>query len=628
MARFAKASAGARPICSPAQCRRTTSAPSRFCRTGRGMDRPNIIYSPQNRPVTTPPVTGYMGMSVNSIRSHLRRGLQHRGVGAVGGDQTGYQLHLRRVLGHQHADRRAVRLRQQRPRHADAVRPGHDRPRASSSSTATSAPRATHSPAPTTSTSTTCCPRRCRCWSRSPASWADWDIALLQRRHRACRGSSGASPTTRFTAAGPAQLHPQRPARAGRSHLHQPHPLAGPEPAEPRAPAADRSDGHLQLRRLGQPASAERRHRLDLPQQEGRPRRRLDRQQPDRPDRRFPLYGLPDQVRLLHLLARPLLDAEGRQFELIDQGYAMCLVDDGTGTGTKIAQYYIDTDGNYNELYTYVLYSPSGGIIETATLHAEGHARRARQPQPPRRPLRRRPNNVNPQDLVTQINKVSNLIYAAFGPSSPGQPPAYIPIQAVGSRDREMQAAPILGPPGFNGYTLNVVGSQPPAGPDLADLLRLDGIPDRRHHDDHPLQRRGPEGSAVLRLALARPGQTAHRANAATRPDGSRSSRSGLFGGDGLGALIDTPFSCGIPGIRRDSPGDRRQSDARDGDEGGRVFYTFNARRQHRSWTPPANRSTVAGTPVLRRHTDPPIRSTASSRCPSSPSTPTPTPSI
>ena len=45
----------------------------------------------------------------------------------------------------------------------------------------------------------------------------------------------------------------------------------------------------------------------------------------------------------------------------------MCLVDDGTGTGNKVAKYYIDTDGNYNELYTYVLYSPDGGVLETNT---------------------------------------------------------------------------------------------------------------------------------------------------------------------------------------------------------------------------------------------------------------------
>ena len=57
---------------------------------------------------------------------------------------------------------------------------------------------------------------------------------------------------------------------------------------------------------------------------------------------------------------------------------------------------------------------------------------------------------------MAQINKVSNLIYAAFGPSAPGQPAAFIPIQAVGG---EVQAAPILGPPGFNGYSLNVASA-------------------------------------------------------------------------------------------------------------------------------------------------------------------------
>ena len=60
------------------------------------------------------------------------------------------------------------------------------------------------------------------------------------------------------------------------------------------------------------------------------------------------------------------------------------------------------------------------------------------------------------QDLVAQINKLSNLIYAAFGPSSPGQPPAFLPIQAVGGA---VQAAPIVGAPGFNGYLLNVAAA-------------------------------------------------------------------------------------------------------------------------------------------------------------------------
>ena len=125
---------------------------------------------------------------------------------------------------------------------------------------------------------------------------------------------------------------------------------------------------------------------------------------------------------------------KGCPFELIDQGYAMCLVDDGSGTGTKVAKYFIDSDGNYNELYTYVLYSPNGGILETASFTLKVTLGSARQPGGDARHVPATPNNVNPQDLVAQINKVSNLIYAAFGPSSPGQPPAYHPDPGGGRR--------------------------------------------------------------------------------------------------------------------------------------------------------------------------------------------------
>ena len=97
----------------------------------------------------------------------------------------------------------------------------------------------------------------------------------------------------------------------------------------------------------------------------------------------------------------------------------MCLVDDGTGTGTKVAKYYIDTDGNYNELYSYVLFSPNGGVIETASFTLKVTLGAPANPGATP-PLPETPNNVNPQDLVTQINKASNLIYAAFGPSSSG----------------------------------------------------------------------------------------------------------------------------------------------------------------------------------------------------------------
>ena len=58
---------------------------------------------------------------------------------------------------------------------------------------------------------------------------------------------------------------------------------------------------------------------------------------------------------------------EGFTFQFIDQGYAMCLVDNGSGTGRKQASYYIDSSGSYYELITCALYSPQVGIIETAT---------------------------------------------------------------------------------------------------------------------------------------------------------------------------------------------------------------------------------------------------------------------
>ena len=87
------------------------------------------------------------------------------------------------------------------------------------------------------------------------------------------------------------------------------------------------------------------------------------------------------------------------------------------------------------------------------------------------------PNNVNPQDLVAQINKLSNLIYAALGPSSPGQPPAYIPIQAVGGSGAGHAHH---GPAGLQRLHAQRHGREPPARPDLADLLRIGHLPHRR----------------------------------------------------------------------------------------------------------------------------------------------------
>ena len=158
------------------------------------------------------------------------------------------------------------------------------------------------------------------------------------------------------------------------------------------------------------------------------------------------------------------------QFELIDQGYAMCLVDDGTGTGTKVAKYFVDADGNYYELYTYVLFSPNGGVIETSTFtlkvtlgapanpqHVAGDARDAEQRQPAGPASRR-------------STRSRTCIYAAFGPSSPGSRRRSCRSRRPAAR-REVQAGTIIGPPGFNGYDAQRGRREPPAGADLATLL-------------------------------------------------------------------------------------------------------------------------------------------------------------
>ena len=136
------------------------------------------------------------------------------------------------------------------------------------------------SPAPTTSMSNDVLP------SQVPLLEEIADILGLRRRllrHRRQPAPAVLEPhLRRLHGPGTAELHRRRAACARRPDLHQPHPLAAPEPAEPGAPDAARADGHLQLRRLGQPAPGERRHRLDLPEQEGRPRHRLDREQPSR----------------------------------------------------------------------------------------------------------------------------------------------------------------------------------------------------------------------------------------------------------------------------------------------------------------------------------------------------------
>ena len=80
-----------------------------------------------------------------------------------------------------------------------------------------------------------------------------------------------------------------------------------------------------------------------------------------------PIYGLSKNYDFYLFSRNHYGSLEGFTFEFIDQGYAMCLVDDGSGSGAKVAKYYIDSTGNYYELYTYALFSPNAGIIETST---------------------------------------------------------------------------------------------------------------------------------------------------------------------------------------------------------------------------------------------------------------------
>ena len=296
----------------------------------------------------------------------------------------------------------------------------------------------------------------------------------------------------------------------------------------------------------------------------------------------FPLFGLPTKYDFYIFSQNHYWTLKGATFELIDQGYAMCLVDDGSGTGTKVASYYIDSDGNYYELYTYALYSPTGGIIESASFALKvtlgAPANLSSTPIIPETP-----NNVNPQDLVAQINKVSNLIYAAMGPSSPGQPPAYIPIQAVAG---EVQAAPILGPPGFSGYSLNVVTAN--RQPLQISQIYSGAVAYTIAGTTTILPVSAKSGKAVPFYGSLSNGLDKQVPFAALpskdgtsyipRPTVPAGPTTGLYGGNGLGSLVGTPFSCAFQGsgaippaiATNPTPGTIMKADDS-------IFYTFNA---------------------------------------------------
>jgi hypothetical protein len=296
----------------------------------------------------------------------------------------------------------------------------------------------------------------------------------------------------------------------------------------------------------------------------------------------FPLYGLPTKYDFFLFTRDHYYTLDNAWFELIDQGYAMCLVDDGTGTGNKVAKYFVDADGNYNELYSYVLYSPVAGILETNTFALR--VTLAAPPNPAATPaVGETPNNVNPQDLVAQINKLSNLVYAVFGPSSPGQPPAYLPIQAVSS---PVPAAPISGAPGFNGYNLNVIGTG--KQPVLISQIYSANLayPIAGSTTMQPINPKS--GKAVplygslshgldkqVTLALL---QSADKSSYLPRTTTPQTVTAGVYGGNGQGALIGTPFSYAFQGSGAIPPqiaGNPNPGTTMKGDDG--IFYTFNA---------------------------------------------------
>jgi hypothetical protein len=300
----------------------------------------------------------------------------------------------------------------------------------------------------------------------------------------------------------------------------------------------------------------------------------------------FPLAGLPTKYDFFIFTRDHYYTLFDGQFDLIDQGYAMCLVDDGTGTGNKVAKYFVDSDGNYNELYTYVLYSPENGILETNSFALKvtlgSPANLSASPIIPETP-----NNVNPQDLVAQINKLSNLVYAVSGASSPGQPPAFIPIQAVGTAGvSEIAATPISGQPGFSGYNLNVLTTAkqpavisrifsanvayPIAGP--ATIQPFDG----KKKKPVPFCGSLSHGlDAQVQTSLL---QSADKTSYLPRTTSPAVAYTPLYGGNGQGSLIGTPFSLAFqgsgaipPAIAADpTPGTVMKADDS-------VFYTFNA---------------------------------------------------
>ncbi len=255
------------------------------------MDRPNIIYSAHNRPVITSVGDDLHGDVGQQLPLGLGRGLQHRGVGARRTTRPATELHLAGVVDDEHGDRRAVRLRQQRPRHLRHVRPGTDTTKGvvflngylGAAGYAFSSPD--HFDVNDVLPSQVPLLDQIADTMGFDVAFYNTDVSLPRQfwsltydtlTAPGCRTSSPNVP--------PSIVDPTFTNRTRSLILSMQNPVR---------PQAARADGHLQLGRLGEPASGERRHRLGVPEQEGRPRRRLDRHQSRRVRTRFPLFGLP-----------------------------------------------------------------------------------------------------------------------------------------------------------------------------------------------------------------------------------------------------------------------------------------------------------------------------------------------
>jgi hypothetical protein len=290
------------------------------------------------------------------------------------------------------------------------------------------------------------------------------------------------------------------------------------------------------------------------------------------------IFGLPPNYDFFVFSRDHYSTVDNAMLQIIDNGYAMCLVDDGTGTGNKVAKYYVDSDGNYFESYSYVLASTDSGILESSNFALKvtlgSPANLSATPALPETP-----NNVSPQDMVNAINKASNIVYAAFGPTSSGQPPAFLPIQAVGTQP---QALPIMGPPGFNGYSLNVMATnrQPmqvsniysgsTAYP-IAGSTTVQPIAKSKPVPFYGSISHGIDSQVQVFKQLRSSDGLSFNPRGATPPPG-------VFGGAGTGALIGTIFSqCfqGSAAIPPTASGSLAAGSTMKADDS--VFYTYNA---------------------------------------------------